>query len=98
MSNKNKYKSSFQDEWLSNEVYKKWVKKRVTDDKHKAYCKVCMKPFSVSGLGVKALVFQKERFICKNALQTSSNYNFNWISQMSQQIVAEVRISQPLLV
>ena len=53
-SNKNKYKSSFQDEWLSNEVYKKWVKK-VTDDKHKAYCKVCMKSFSVSGLGVKAL-------------------------------------------
>ena len=54
MSNKNKYKSSFQDEWLSNEVYKKWVKK-VTDDKHKAYCEVCMKSFSVSGLGVKTL-------------------------------------------
>ena len=97
MSNKNKYKSSFQDEWLSNEVYKKWVKK-VTDDKHKAYCKVCMKSFSVSGLGVKALEIHSKGKICKNALQTSSNYNFNWISQMSQQIVAEIRISQPLLV
>ena len=62
MSNKNKYKTSFPDEWLSNEVYKKWVKK-VTDDKHKAYCKVCMKSFSVSGLGVKALEIHSKRKI-----------------------------------
>ena len=50
---RNKYKSSFQDEWLSNGLYKTWVEK--VDDKHKAYCKVCMKSFSVSGRGVKAL-------------------------------------------
>ena len=42
---RNKYKSSFQDEWLSNGLYKTWVEK--VDDKHKAYYKVCMKSFSV---------------------------------------------------
>ena len=49
----NKYKHSFQDERLSNEHYKTWVKK--VNDKHKACCKVSMKSFSVSGLGVKTI-------------------------------------------
>ena len=55
---KNKCKTSYQNEWLSNELYKTWVKK--VDNKHKAYCKVCMKSFSVSRLGVKALDIHAE--------------------------------------
>ena len=48
-----KYKSSFQDEWLVNENYSCWVKKTI--DKHKAYCAIYLKEFSVSGEGIKAL-------------------------------------------
>ena len=48
-----KYKSSFQDEWLVNVNYSCWVEK--TNDKHKAYCTICLKVFSVSGQGIKAL-------------------------------------------
>ena len=40
---KNKCKSSFQEEWLSNELYKTWVKK--VDYKNKVYCKVCINHF-----------------------------------------------------
>ena len=48
-----KYKCSFQDEWLASERFGSWIKK--CSDKHKAYCKKCLKEFSVAGLGVKAL-------------------------------------------
>lgn len=48
-----KYKGTFQYEWLSNELYKTWIKE--VESKHKAYCKVSMKSFSVSGVGVKLL-------------------------------------------
>lgn len=41
-------------------VFKTWEKK--VDEKHKAYCKVCMKSFSVSGLGVTTLdTHEKEK-------------------------------------
>ena len=55
---KNKYKT-FQDEWLSSELYITW--KKDVEGKHKAYCKVCMKPFSVSGLSVKPLHVRAKR-------------------------------------
>ena len=48
-----KYKSSFQDEWLVNENYSCWVEKTI--DKHKAYCTIYLKEFSVSGEGIKTL-------------------------------------------
>ena len=56
---KNKYKSSFQYDWLSNEFYKNWVKK--VDDEHKACCKVCMRSFSMLGLDVKTLNIHTKR-------------------------------------
>ena len=56
---KNKCKNSYQNEWLSNELYKTWVKK--VDNKRKAYCKVCMKSFSVS------------RHRCKSTRHTRKN-------------------------
>ena len=48
-----KHKSSFQNEWLVNVNYSCWVKK--ANDKHKAYCKICLKEFSVSRQGIKVL-------------------------------------------
>ena len=48
-----KNKCSFRDEWLASERFGCWIKK--CSDKHKAYCKKCLKEFSVAGLGVKAL-------------------------------------------
>lgn len=53
---KNKCKSSFQDEWLSNELYKTWIKR--TEGKHKSYCKVCNESFTVSGPSLKPLGVQ----------------------------------------
>ena len=82
---KNKFKSSFQDEWHSNELNKTWVKK--VDDRHEAYANVCMKSFSVSGLGVKVYTqkrkpvakvssFQKLRFQANEKVQdTDRNEN-----------------------
>ena len=49
---KNEYKT-FQDKWLFSELYITW--KKEVEGKHKVYCKVYMKPFSVSGLSVKPL-------------------------------------------
>lgn len=49
-----KYKSKFQDSWLSDDKYKKWVQK-CDGDVYSARCKACCKVFSVAGQGVKAL-------------------------------------------
>lgn len=38
---------------VSNEKYKDWIKN--ANDKHKAYCTVCLNKFSVAGQGIKAL-------------------------------------------
>ena len=54
-----KYKPSFQDDWLVNENYSCWVKK--ANDKHKAYCTICLKEFSVLEQGMKALDVHVER-------------------------------------
>ena len=53
-SNKKKSKFHFKDEWLVQKDYKDWIKK-VQNDYHKAYCKVCMTTISIAGLGVSAL-------------------------------------------
>ena len=49
-----KRKCHFRDEWLLHKDYKDWIKK-IPDDEGKAYCKVCMTSFSVSGSGISAL-------------------------------------------
>ena len=38
---------------VSNEKYKDWIKN--ANDKHKAYCTVCLNKFSVAGQGIRAL-------------------------------------------
>ena len=53
-----KYKFSFQDERLDNEKYKDWIRK--ANDKHKGYCTVCLKVFSVVGQYIKALDIHSE--------------------------------------
>ena len=49
-----KRKCHFRDEWLLHKDYKDWIKK-IPDDEGKAYCKVCITSFSVSGSGISAL-------------------------------------------
>ena len=48
-----KYKTSFQDVWLTDDRYKLWLQK--DDNVYSAKCKVCSKTFSVAGQGIKAL-------------------------------------------
>ena len=49
-----KYKRSFQEDWLSIDDFKPWLRK-VEGDKHSAKCSVCLKTISIAGQGVKAL-------------------------------------------
>ena len=49
-----KYKCSFQEDWLSIDDFKPWLRK-VEGDKHSAKCSVCFKTISIAGQGVKAL-------------------------------------------
>ena len=48
-----KYKTSFEDIWLTDDQYKLWLQKDA--DIYSAKCKVCSKLFSVVGQGRKAL-------------------------------------------
>ena len=48
-----KYKCSFQEDWLSIDDFKPWLRK-VEGDKHSAKCG-CFKTISIAGQGVKAL-------------------------------------------
>lgn len=50
---KTKYKSKFQDSWLEEEEFKVWLQKR--KDETQAYCKLCMKSFSISSHGRTSL-------------------------------------------
>lgn len=47
-----KYESNYQQSWLENEKYKKWVRK--VDEKH-AKCIICNVKFTVKWDGEKAL-------------------------------------------
>ena len=49
-----KYKCSFQEDWLSIDDFKPWLRK-VEGDKHSAKCSVCFKTISIAGQGVKPL-------------------------------------------
>ena len=53
MSTKKKYKTCFQDDWLSNPKYSVRLEKGASDDVAK--CKICSKTFSVAAMGIKAL-------------------------------------------
>ena len=83
-----KYKFSFQDKWLVNENYSCWVKK--TNDKHKAYCTICLKEFWVSGQGIKALDVhaegkrQKEK--CK---QTDNQSKLTFVAKNREETLEE---------
>ena len=48
------YKTKFQDIWLQDDKYIKWLQK-VDNDPYSGRCKVCAKVISISGQGVKAL-------------------------------------------
>ena len=43
----------FQDGWLSNEKYRKWIRK--SQNKKEAHCFVCNKNLNISGMGSSAL-------------------------------------------
>lgn len=49
-----KYKSKFQDNWLEDEEYKVWLQKD-SKDETQAYCKLCMKSFSIASLGKSSI-------------------------------------------
>ena len=53
-SSKVKYKTPFQDDWLSNSDFKSWVKK-VDGPIYSAKCSACCKTCSISGQGIKQL-------------------------------------------
>ena len=48
-----KYKSHFQDLWLTDSEFSGWLKKDKSNTN--AFCKVCMKSFSVANHGKKSL-------------------------------------------
>ena len=79
-----KYKSSFQDEWLVNENYSCWVKK--TNDKHKAYCTICLKEFSVLGQGIKALdVYAEGKGHKEKLKQTDNQSKLTFVAKNSEE-------------
>ena len=51
--NKTRSKSTFQDEWLCNDKYSKWVVK--TNQPSEAFCIICRKNIDVSIIGVSVL-------------------------------------------
>ena len=52
--NRRKYKCQFQEDWLSINDSKPWLRK-VDGDKHSAEYSVCFKTISIAGEGVRAL-------------------------------------------
>ena len=65
-----KYKSKFQDVWLEDEKSKVWLQKDI--DETQAYCRLCMKVFSITTHGKTSLSFHtsgethKARVVCAN--------------------------------
>ena len=83
-----KYKSSFQDDSLVNENYSCWVKK--ANDKHKAYCTICLKEFSVSGQGMKALdVHAEGKGHKEKRKQTDNQSKLIFVAKNSEEILEE---------
>ena len=79
-----KYTSSFQDEWLANENDSCWVKK--TNDKHKAYCAICLKEFSVSGQGIKVLdVYAEGKGHKEKLKQTDNQSKLTFVAKNSEE-------------
>ena len=47
---------TFKERWLSDDIFKSWLKEH-PEDKHKAICKLCdNKDFSIEKMGISALV------------------------------------------
>jgi hypothetical protein len=61
-------KNSFNRTWLDDDDFSLWLKP-VENDKHSAFCKLCMKKFSISGAGVYAIKLHAKG---KKHLQLSS--------------------------
>ena len=62
---KAKYKSHFQEAWLSEPEYIKWFKKKKNDNTL-AFCTACLKSFSVAAHGKKILVLHASRELHKS--------------------------------
>ena len=61
MSTKKKYKTCFQDDWLSNPKYSVRLEKGASDDVAK--CKICSKTFSVAAMGVPIKNVRKFKYL-----------------------------------
>lgn len=69
-SKKAKYKSRFQEAWLSEPERSKWLKKGKNDN-NLAFCTIFLKSISVAAHGKKALVLHASREFQKSRLPTS---------------------------
>ena len=47
--------SQFQEDWLTDDRFKEWVK-RAPNNSHKAYCMICAKSINVMSSGCSALI------------------------------------------
>ena len=85
MSNKKaKYKCHFQEVWLRQPEYMKWLKKDKNDGTL-AFCNVCWKSFSVAAHGKKALVLYASREFHKSILPTSSQTTVKFVKDKPEE-------------
>ena len=85
MSNKKaKYKSHFQEFWLSELKYRKWLKKDKSDNTL-AFCTVYLKSFSVAAPGKKTLVLHASPEFHKSRLLTSTQTTVKFVKHKPEE-------------
>ena len=84
---KSKYKSKFQDSWLENEEFKVWLQKDKDDTQ--AYCKLCMKSFSIATHGKTSLSSHASGEKHKSRIPSVSQRTLMPVSKSVQQKTVE---------
>ena len=83
-----KYKCSFQEDWLSIDDFKIWLRK-VEGDKHSVKCSVCFKTISIARQGVKALESQAKSSRHNEKLPKSTSFIIKFTSKKAETFNAE---------
>ena len=83
-----KYKCSFQEDWLSIDDFKPWLRK-VEGDKHSAKCSVCFKTILITGQGVKVLESHAKSSKHNEKLSKSTRSIIKCTSKKAETSIAE---------
>lgn len=87
--------SQFQEDWLTDDRFKEWVK-RVPTNSHKAYCIICAKSINVTSSGCSALISHAKSKCHNDKIeQRSRNVISNYLAKPSLDVEVATPLASP---